>query len=57
MLFLKARISFCDTSGKPVIGGVAPSVFVAYGERNVRALRESGLPGALYGRAELVGLK
>ncbi len=55
MLFLQRRISFCDTSGKTVTGGVAPSVFVAYGERNVRALRESGLPGALIGRAEING--
>ena len=49
MLFHKGRIAFLDPStGLPVKGNNADSVFVAYGERNTAALAASGLPGKLW---------
>lgn len=47
VLFLKGRLKFCKPDGS--VGGTAgsPSVLVAYGERNVRALEVCGLPGRL----------
>lgn len=47
VLFLKGRLSFCKPDGS--VGGAsgAPSVLVAYGEANVRALEVCGLPGRL----------
>lgn len=47
VLFLAGRLTFCKPNGQPGKGNAgAPSVLVAYGDRDARALRESGLPGA-----------
>lgn len=47
-LFLAGRITFCTPSGKPGKGNAgAPSVLVAYGDRDAQALASSGLPGGL----------
>lgn len=45
ILFVKGRIRFYHVSGK--LGGTpgAPSVFIAYGEENARALKSSGIEG------------
>jgi len=49
ILFHRGRIAFIDPStGKPVAGNNADSIFVAYGQNNVEALRNSGLPGKLW---------
>lgn len=48
MLFLRGRVKFYDVEGRqaPSSSG-APSVLVAYGNRNVEALERSGLAGYL----------
>ena len=45
LLFVKGRIRFYHVSGKQ--GGTpgAPSVFVAYGKKNAKALKNSGIEG------------
>lgn len=45
LLFLKGRLSFCDTSGKPGGTAGAPSVLIAYGETAASRLRSSKLVG------------
>lgn len=48
ILFLKGRLTFCTVDGKKAphnSGG--PSCLVAYGQKNVQALRVCGLPGKL----------
>lgn len=48
MLFLAGRVPFCRPDGKQADNcGGAPSVLIAYGERNVAALEASGLDGYL----------
>lgn len=45
---LRGRVSFIDpATGKPVKGNNADSVLIAYGDHNVAALTQSGLPGRL----------
>ena len=57
-LFLSGRVRFCRPSGERGKSGTAPSVLLAYGQANVDALRNSGIAGALYLKAEmLVGTK
>lgn len=47
ILFMEGRITFHKVSGeKGNFSGGAPSVLVAYGERNCQALSESGIKGA-----------
>lgn len=49
IFFHKGRIAFVDPStGFPVTGNNADSIFVAYGEANIEALAASGLPGKLW---------
>ena len=49
ILFHKGRISFIEpATGNPVKGNNADSIFVAYGEENVKALHNSLLPGILW---------
>jgi phage N-6-adenine-methyltransferase len=49
MLFHKGRIAFINPiTGKPVKGNNADSVFIAYGQRNAEALRNSGIPGKIW---------
>lgn len=45
VLFVKGRIKFYHVTG--IQGGTpgAPSVFIAYGEENARALKNSGIEG------------
>lgn len=47
LLFIKGRVRFYTKEGKQGGSAGAPSVLVAYGARNVAALRESGIEGAL----------
>lgn len=45
-LFLEGRVSFLDADGvKAKANAGAPSCLIAYGESNLRALEDSGLPG------------
>ena len=49
ILFHKGRIAFLDpTTGLPVKGNNADSIFVAYGKANVEALASSSLQGKLW---------
>lgn len=49
ILFLRGRIDFIDpNTGKPQKENNADSCLIAWGHRNVQALRECGLPGALW---------
>jgi hypothetical protein len=47
MLFLRKRVRFCDTKGRPGTQPCAPSVLVAYGGGNAACLASCGLHGAL----------
>lgn len=47
ILFLEKRIVFGRENGKKAAGATAPSVLIAYGEENVRALETCGLAGEL----------
>jgi hypothetical protein len=57
-LLLDGRVRFYRPSGERGKSGTAPSVLLAYGQNNVEALRNAGIAGALYQKAEmLVGVK
>ena len=46
ILFIKGRLSFCYVDGSRASANAgAPSVLIAYGENNVKALKESGIDG------------
>jgi hypothetical protein len=45
MLFLKGRLSFYLPDGSKSGTAGAPSVLIAYGQNNVKALEECGIPG------------
>lgn len=45
LLFLRGRLAFCDTKGKPLGTAGAPSVLVAYGISNADTLSLCELPG------------
>lgn len=48
LLFFKGRLYFHHATGQRASGNAGgPSVLLAFGERNVQALRDSGIPGAL----------
>lgn len=48
MLFIRGRLHFHHVDGtRASANSGAPSVLLAYGDRNVEALLESGIPGAL----------
>lgn len=47
LLFLVGRIAFLREDGSSTGSAGAPSVLVAYGAKNVEALKNSGLQGAL----------
>jgi hypothetical protein len=47
LLFVKGRIKFYHVSGLQAGSSGAPSVFIAYGKENVKALRNSGIEGRL----------
>lgn len=55
LLFLKGRITFLTPDGSPSkANSGAPSVLIAYGERDAEALRGSGIPGAFVRNAEVL---
>lgn len=45
VLFLRGRIAFCDRAGKPANSAGAPSVLIAYGERNAEVLANCAIAG------------
>ena len=46
ILFMKGRITFCDVTGRPgEWTGGAPSALIAYGNKNVEAIGDSGIEG------------
>ena len=47
ILFIKGRINFCTPDGKPAGAAGSPSVLIAYGEENVKALETCGIEGKL----------
>jgi phage N-6-adenine-methyltransferase len=47
ILFIKGRINFCTPDGKPAGAAGSPSVLIAYGEENVKALETCGIDGKL----------
>lgn len=56
LLFLEGRLHFYDVQGRRAKGNAGgPSVLLAYGRRNVEALRSSGLPGAFVVAPTLMG--
>ena len=57
-LFLSGRVRFRLPDGQQSKSGTAPSALLAYGQNNVEALRNAGIAGALYLKAEiLLGIK
>ena len=54
-LFPTGRVSFFRPTGKRASSGTAPSALIAYGENNVKALRECGIAGAFFPKVEIVG--
>ena len=58
LLFVEGRVRFRLPNGEIVNSGTAPSVLLAYGQGNAQALRNAGIAGARYRKAEmLVGTK
>ena len=47
ILFIKKRLKFCKLDGSFGGGATAPSVLIAYGKDNTKALQESNLVGKL----------
>lgn len=48
VFFLRKRVRFCDPTGKQSDkNSGSPSVLVAYGETNIKAIAESGIAGKL----------
>jgi len=47
ILFIKGRLNFCTPDGKPGGSAGSPSVLIAYGEENVKALENCGIEGKL----------
>jgi hypothetical protein len=57
-LLLAGRVHFCLPSGLRGKSGTAPSALLAYGQSNVEALRNAGIAGAFFPKAEmLTGIK
>lgn len=55
ILFLRGRVTFLDPEGVAASANSgAPSVLIAYGDRDADALRSSALPGALVTGMEVV---
>jgi hypothetical protein len=53
-LLLDGRVHFYRPDGQRGKSGPAPSALLAYGQNNVGALRNAGIAGALYPRAEML---
>ena len=57
-LFVEGRVRFRLPNGQKAKSGTAPSVPLAYGQNNVDALRNAGIAGGLYQKADVpVGTK
>jgi hypothetical protein len=57
-LLPEGRVHFYLPTGERGRSGTAPSALLAYGEDNVDALRNAGIGGALFRKAEmLTGIK
>jgi len=57
-LFLDGRVHFYLPSGERGRSGTAPSALLAYGQSNVDALRDAGIAGSFYPKAEILpGIK
>jgi len=57
-LLLDGRVHFYRVSGERGKSGTAPSALLAYGQTNVDALRNAGMAGAFFGKAEILrGIK
>jgi hypothetical protein len=57
-LLLDGRVHFYRPSGERGESGTAPSALLAYGQDNVDALRNAGIAGAFYPKAEMLrGIK
>ena len=54
VLLLHGRVHFYLPSGERGKSGTAPSALLAYGQRNVEALRNAGIAGALVEKAEIL---
>jgi hypothetical protein len=57
-LFLAGRVRFYLPTGEQGGSGTAPSALLAYGQNNVDALRNAGIAGAFFPKAEILrGIK
>ena|ERR1700730_3171853 len=54
ILFLAGRVRFYLPSGEQGKSETAVSVLLAYGQSNVDTLRNAGIAGSFYGRAEML---
>ena len=55
LLFMKGRVTFLTPGGeRSKANSGAPSVLIAYGQRDAEALRESGIPGAYVANVEAI---
>jgi hypothetical protein len=55
LLFLAGRLNFYHPDGtRSKFNAGAPSVLIAYGEANARALQESGIPGAYVAGVQMI---
>lgn len=54
-LFPFGRVYFLREDGSKAKSGTAPSALIAYGQNNVDILRNAGLQGAFFTRAEILG--
>ena len=58
VVFLEGRVHFYLPSGERGKSGTAPSALLAFGQNNVDALRNAGIAGAMYLKAEMLrGIK
>jgi hypothetical protein len=54
MLLPEGRVHFYLPSGERGRSGTAPTAVLAYGESNVEALRNAGIAGAFFPKAEML---
>ena len=47
LMFLRGRLRFCNPAGEPQDNAGSPSVLIAFGVENVRALESCGLDGKI----------
>jgi hypothetical protein len=54
ILLLHGRVHFYLPTGERGKSGTAPSALLAYGQSNVEALRNAGIAGALFTKAQML---